>query len=48
MMSLFFKNTELISKLTKENQRLLKELEFQGDNSDLLIRENARLGKVCS
>ncbi|KAA6388375.1 MAG: hypothetical protein EZS28_016098 [Streblomastix strix] len=38
--------TQSIAAITKENQRLLRELEFQGENSDLLLRENARLNKV--
>ncbi|KAK2955663.1 hypothetical protein BLNAU_9353 [Blattamonas nauphoetae] len=35
-----------LTNLTVENQRLTKELEYQGENSDLLLRENTRLNKV--
>ncbi|KAH7827771.1 uncharacterized protein MONOS_7449 [Monocercomonoides exilis] len=40
--------SQTINSLTKENQKLLRELEYQGDNADLLIRENNRLSKVVS
>lgn len=38
--------SQTISSLSKENERLVRELEYQGENGDLLLRENSRLNKV--